>query len=624
MSNRYCRERRRRTVCARRKQVQKELALIAKLKLAGYFLIVWDIVRFCREQKILVQGRGSAANSAVCYSLGITAVDPVGMELLFERFLTEERGEWPDIDLDLPSGDQREKAIQYVYQRYGQLGAAMTANVITYRSRSAAREVGKVLGFDQETLDRLIEPRQQRRVARSVRYSGKPFAPSRLRPESFENPEISRAVRTDSGFAATSGPTLGRHGRLPGTARFGCSAGTGLHARSRRRPVGQRRLRGHGDRQSGFARPRDDVGARRVRGTRFPNTMGNRSILRSFLRTILLYTRLCVAPTRSGCFRWKAARRWRLCRAMHPTSSTISSCRWRSFAPVLSSGKMMHPYMRRRQGKEDGSLCPSVAGADSETNARRAFVSGAAVADGDDRREFHRRRGGRFAACDGLQAFGRAHAENRSEAATRNAAERHRQRDAGRNHHADHILRSLWISRIACGKLCFDRLRERLPEVSLPGGIHGRFAQQPADGFLQRCHDREGCPTARTARKTHQCLRSEWLCTIEDGQDKAGKDIPCLRIGFRYVRGLRQASARGTRSRTAEVDLSTESTISYGGFPNCKNRNWSHSAKSGRSILLERESTDARPCGKSSGPLAVSGRCWNPFRNCWKCLLCGR
>ena len=137
------------------KQVERELGLIEKLHLAGYFLIVWDIVRFCREQRILVQGRGSAANSAVCYSLGITAVDPVGMELLFERFLSEERGEWPDIDLDLPSGDQREKAIQYVYERYGQLGAAMTANVITYRDRSAAREVGKVLGFDQETLDQL-------------------------------------------------------------------------------------------------------------------------------------------------------------------------------------------------------------------------------------------------------------------------------------------------------------------------------------------------------------------------------------------------------------------------------------------------------------------------------------
>src|SRR5215831_1172232 len=137
------------------KQIEHELKLIEKLKLEGYFLIVWDIVEFCKRCGILIQGRGSAANSAVCYSLGITAVDPVGMELLFERFLSEERGEWPDIDLDLPSGDQRERAIQYVYEHYGKLGAAMTANVITYRGRSAAREVGKVLGFDDETLGRL-------------------------------------------------------------------------------------------------------------------------------------------------------------------------------------------------------------------------------------------------------------------------------------------------------------------------------------------------------------------------------------------------------------------------------------------------------------------------------------
>src|SRR5271166_340390 len=138
-----------------RRQIERELNLIEHLKLAGYFLIVWDLVRYCREQNILAQGRGSAANSAVCYSLGITAVDPIGMELLFERFLSEERGEWPDIDLDLPSGDERERVIQYVYQRYGQRGAAMTANVITYRNRMAAREMGKALGFDADTLKRI-------------------------------------------------------------------------------------------------------------------------------------------------------------------------------------------------------------------------------------------------------------------------------------------------------------------------------------------------------------------------------------------------------------------------------------------------------------------------------------
>src|SRR5678815_3021995 len=140
-----------------RAQIARELDLIDKLDLAGYFLIVWDIVNYCRQHNILVQGRGSAANSAVCYSLGITAVDPIKMDLLFERFLSEERGEWPDIDLDLPSGDRRERVIQHVYEKYGRLGAAMTANVITYRNRSAAREVGKALAIDEEVIDRLAK-----------------------------------------------------------------------------------------------------------------------------------------------------------------------------------------------------------------------------------------------------------------------------------------------------------------------------------------------------------------------------------------------------------------------------------------------------------------------------------
>ncbi|MEM8962784.1 MAG: error-prone DNA polymerase [Acidobacteriota bacterium] len=136
-------------------QIRHELAVIDKLDLAGYFLIVWDLIRFCKREGIMVQGRGSAANSAVCYALSITAVDPVKMGLLFERFLSEERGEWPDIDLDLPAGAQREKVIQYVYRRYGPHGAAMTANVITYRDRLAAREAAKALGFSNDQMARL-------------------------------------------------------------------------------------------------------------------------------------------------------------------------------------------------------------------------------------------------------------------------------------------------------------------------------------------------------------------------------------------------------------------------------------------------------------------------------------
>src|SRR6266480_4466442 len=137
-----------------KRKLEEELALITKLGFPGYFLIVWDIVNFCREHNIMVQGRGSAANSAVCYCLGITPVDPVSSHLVFERFLSESRKGWPDIDLDLPSGDRRESVIQEIYRRYGRHGAAMTANVITYRGRSAAREIGKALNFSPSILDR--------------------------------------------------------------------------------------------------------------------------------------------------------------------------------------------------------------------------------------------------------------------------------------------------------------------------------------------------------------------------------------------------------------------------------------------------------------------------------------
>jgi error-prone DNA polymerase len=136
-----------------RNQLEHELAMIHKLGFSGYFLIVHDIVEFARGRGILCQGRGSAANSAVCYALGITAVDPVGGGLLFERFLSENRRSWPDIDIDFPSGERREEVIQHVFKKYGQRGAAMTANVITYRAKSALREMSKILGFPPSVAD---------------------------------------------------------------------------------------------------------------------------------------------------------------------------------------------------------------------------------------------------------------------------------------------------------------------------------------------------------------------------------------------------------------------------------------------------------------------------------------
>ena len=134
------------------RQLEYELGMIAKMDLAGYFLIVWDIVRAANEMGVLCQGRGSAANSAVCYALGITAVDPIGMNLLFERFMSEGREEIPDIDVDFAHQD-REKVIQYVYDRYGRTHAAMAAEVVTYHTRSAIRDIGKAIGLTLSQVD---------------------------------------------------------------------------------------------------------------------------------------------------------------------------------------------------------------------------------------------------------------------------------------------------------------------------------------------------------------------------------------------------------------------------------------------------------------------------------------
>ena len=171
------------------KQVAHELALIGKLGLAGYFLIVWDIVRFARREGILCQGRGSAANSAVCYCLGITAVDPIKLGLLFERFLSEERAEAPDIDIDF-AHRERERVLQYVYDKYGRDHAAMVCEQITYRGRSAVRDAARVLGFSVEQADALS--------TLSDRFSAKSTAEAlRAKPE------------TDDGANATLAALLG-------------------------------------------------------------------------------------------------------------------------------------------------------------------------------------------------------------------------------------------------------------------------------------------------------------------------------------------------------------------------------------------------------------------------------
>ena len=307
------------------KQIEHELAMIERLGLAGYFLIVWDIIQFCKRERIMAQGRGSAANSAVCYALSITAVDPVKMELLFERFLSEERGEWPDIDLDLPSGDQREKVIQYVYRRYGPHGAAMTANVITYRNRSAAREVAKALGFSLEQQNKLskqlgswhydIVRGDPKSLAEELKTAG-------FDPDGPPNSSLRSHVAPDPQHSASSGPALRRHGdrrRASGRSR---PARAGGHGKPRHRPVGQGRLRRPRHHQSRSSGPGHAAGARRGHSADQDPREQSTSISPTCLRTIRPPTKCCARPTRSESFRSKAARRWRRCRATIPSAST--------------------------------------------------------------------------------------------------------------------------------------------------------------------------------------------------------------------------------------------------------------------------------------------------------------
>jgi error-prone DNA polymerase len=331
--------------------LKHELKLIAKLGFAGYFLIVWDLIRYCQQHGILVQGRGSAANSAVCYALEITAVDPVGMELLFERFLSENRGEWPDIDLDLPSGDQREQVIQYVYERYGQLGAAMTANVISYRGRSAAREVGKALGFEGRPARAPLQPGRPLGVARRKRHHGPPLRPGRLR---YSPSRIARYL--DLCMRMQDLPRhLGQH-----------SGGMVICAGMLNRVVPIERASMPGRTVIQWDKEDcADMGLIKVDLL----GLGMMAVLKDCIELIprhykkevdlaalpedpLVYER-SARPTRWACSRWKAARRWPPSRTTRPPRFYDLVVQVAIIRPGPIVGKMMHPYMRRRQGKEE-------------------------------------------------------------------------------------------------------------------------------------------------------------------------------------------------------------------------------------------------------------------------------
>ncbi len=373
-----------------RAQVRHELALIEKLGFAGYFLIVWDIIRYCQWNDFLVQGRGSAANSAVCYALEITAVDPVGMELLFERFLSENRGEWPDIDLDLPSGDHREQVIQYIYERYGSLGAAMTANVISYRSRSTAREVGKALGFEEEQITRLssLVGHWEWRGANDTME--KHFAQAGF---DIRHPRIAHYL--DLCMRMQDLPRhLGQH-----------SGGMVICAGMLNRVVPIERASMPGrtvvqwDKEDcadlGLIKV-DLLGLGMLAAVKdaielIPRHYRRHVDLATLPEDKLVYDTLCKADT-VGMFQVESRAQMASIPHNAPTRFYDLVVQVAIIRPGPIVGKMMHPYMRRRQGREEVTYPHPSLEAGTRAHPGRAALSGAIAAHGHGRRQLHRRR----------------------------------------------------------------------------------------------------------------------------------------------------------------------------------------------------------------------------------------
>ena len=486
-----------------RAQVKHELTLIAKLGFAGYFLIVWDIIRYCQWRGFLVQGRGSAANSAVCYALEITAVDPVGMELLFERFLSENRGEWPDIDLDLASGDEREQVIQYVYERYGALGAAMTANVITYRGRSAAREVGKALGFEEEQSARLSSLMGHWEWRGPNDTMEKHFAQAGF---DVRHPRIAHYL--DLCLRMKDLPRhLGQH-----------SGGMVICAGMLNRVVPIERASMPGrtvvqwDKEDcadlGLIKV-DLLGLGMMAAVKdsielIPRHYGKQVDLATLPEDPLVYETLRKADT-VGMFQVESRAQMASIPHNAPVRFYDLVVQVAIIRPGPIVGKMMHPYMRRRQGKEEVTYPHPLLEPVLKRTLGVPLFQEQLLRMAMTVASFQRRGGRGAAARGGHAAIDAADERSGRAAALGHDAQRHRRRGAGKYCAGHLVVCHVRISREPCGELCADRVCVGVSEGALSGGVHLRTAEQPADGVLFAGGAGEGCAAARAARAAHRC-----------------------------------------------------------------------------------------------------------------------
>ena len=513
-----------------RAQIARELDLIDKLHLAGYFLIVWDIVNFCRQHDILVQGRGSAANSAVCYSLGITAVDPVGMDLLFERFLSEERGEWPDIDLDLPSGDRRERVIQHVYEKYGRLGAAMTANVITYRGRSAAREVGKALGFEPLQIDRLAKVMNNFEftdpadtLPRHLSAVGLDLNSERVRLFARlwgEMQDLPRHLGQHSGGMVICQGQLDavvplENASMPGRVvvqwdKDDCAdmgivkvdlLGLGMMA-----AIQDALALVNGERdndQRGDRRRRECFGKRPLRSSRARVESSSIVDLAHLPQDPAVYQMLTAADT-IGVFQVESRAQMATLPRLKPVCFYDLVVQVAIIRPGPIVGQMVHPYLNRRAGREPvryphPTLEPILARTLGVPLFQEQLLRMAMVAAGFT--------GGQ--AEELRRAFGFKRSERRMkqvEVQLRDGMTRQGISGAAAEEiiTVDHVVRALRLPRVACGELRPAGVRERVSQAALSGRVLHRAAQQPADGVLPCLDAGQGRAAPRRAVPPHR------------------------------------------------------------------------------------------------------------------------
>ena len=494
-----------------RAQLARELGIIDRLGLAGYFLLVWEIVEVARQKNILVQGRGSAANSAVCFVLGITAVDPVRMDLLFERFLSEERvanagnvgDRMPDIDLDLPSGDAREQMIQHVYKRYGARGAAMTANVITYRPRLAVREAGRALGFSEEQLGRI-----------SKLLPGWAIDEGRPLSEYFELAGFStRERRTRLAARVAAGLcNLPRHlGQHSGGMVL---SGTPLDEVVPLEPASMPNrvvVQWDKDDCADMGLVKVDLlglGMMAVLADAFP------LIARHEGKTLdcaklpaddpKVYAMLRAADT-VGVFQVESRAQMATLPRMKPERFYDLVVEVAIIRPGPIVGKMVNPYLERRTGRAPVTYAhPSLEPILKRTLGIPLFqeqlIRMAMVAAGftGGQADELRRAMGFKRSMERMNAI----EDDLRRGMTRN---RHRGRRPGRDHPGHQIVRALRLPGVPRGVVRADRLRVGLPEGAPPGGVRVRAAQQLADGLLspvdagqrRRPPRRDGAPDRR-------------------------------------------------------------------------------------------------------------------------------